>query len=51
MADGDGRALLNLIEQVAAWSVEGCLDRDALATPFDAPGGAIRQSGRLRITT
>ncbi|PIE12863.1 MAG: AAA family ATPase [Rhodobacterales bacterium] len=32
MADGDGRALLNLIEQVAAWKVEGKLDTDALTT-------------------
>ncbi len=32
MADGDGRALLNLIEQVAAWKVEGKLDKAALAT-------------------
>ncbi|WP_281981724.1 replication-associated recombination protein A [Thalassorhabdomicrobium marinisediminis] len=32
MADGDGRAVLNLIEQVAAWKVEGKLDTDALAT-------------------
>ena len=31
MADGDGRALLNLIEQVAAWRVEGKLDSAALA--------------------
>ncbi|WP_170392152.1 replication-associated recombination protein A [Ruegeria arenilitoris] len=31
MADGDGRALLNLIEQVAAWSVDAPLDPDALA--------------------
>jgi len=31
MADGDGRALLNLIEQVAAWTVEGKLDTQALA--------------------
>ncbi len=31
MADGDGRALLNLIEQVAAWKVEGSLSRDQLA--------------------
>ncbi|MCB1405656.1 MAG: replication-associated recombination protein A [Rhodobacteraceae bacterium] len=31
MADGDGRALLNLIEQVMAWAVKGPLDRDALA--------------------
>ena len=31
MADGDGRALLNLIEQVMAWKAPGKLDRDALA--------------------
>jgi putative ATPase len=31
MADGDGRALLNLIEQVAAWKVEGALDGKALS--------------------
>ena len=32
MADGDGRALLNLIEQVAAWKTDGKLNRDALST-------------------
>lgn len=31
MADGDGRALLNLIEQVAAWKVAAPLDQEALA--------------------
>jgi putative ATPase len=31
MADGDGRALLNLIEQVAAWKVETHLTRDQLS--------------------
>ncbi|WP_120504078.1 replication-associated recombination protein A [Sulfitobacter mediterraneus] len=31
MADGDGRALLNLIEQVSAWKVEGKLDPPALS--------------------
>ncbi|WP_373050910.1 replication-associated recombination protein A [Thalassovita aquimarina] len=31
MADGDGRALLNLIEQVAAWKVDGKLTVDALS--------------------
>ncbi|SEQ18498.1 replication-associated recombination protein A [Thalassovita taeanensis] len=31
MADGDGRALLNLIEQVAAWRVEGKLNTEALS--------------------
>ncbi len=31
MADGDGRALLNLIEQVAAWKVDHNLTRDQLS--------------------
>ncbi len=31
MADGDGRALLNLIEQVSAWNVEGKLDVEGLS--------------------
>lgn len=31
MADGDGRALLNLIEQLVAWKVDGKLDKTALA--------------------
>ncbi|SHJ78730.1 putative ATPase [Shimia gijangensis] len=31
MADGDGRALLNLIEQVAAWKVKDKLNTDALS--------------------
>lgn len=31
MADGDGRALLNLIEQVAAWKVDVNLTRDQLS--------------------
>jgi putative ATPase len=31
MADGDGRALLNLIEQVSAWTLKQPLDRAALA--------------------
>lgn len=30
MADGDGRALLNLIEQVIAWKVDGKLDAQVL---------------------
>jgi len=32
MADGDGRALLNLIEQIDGWSVDGPLDRETLST-------------------
>lgn len=31
MADGDGRALLNLIEQVAAWTVSAPVDAESLA--------------------
>jgi putative ATPase len=31
MADGDGRAALNLIEQVMAWRVTGKLDTDQLS--------------------
>ena len=31
MADGDGRAALNLIEQVMAWKVEGKLDTEQLS--------------------
>ncbi len=31
MADGDGRALLNLIEQVSAWKVDGHLTREQLS--------------------
>ena len=47
MADGDGRALLNLVEQVMAWDVEGRLDSDALgqrlmkrAAQYDKSGDA-----------
>lgn len=45
MADGDGRALLNLIEQVMAWKVDKKLNTDALsqrlmrrATKYDKSG-------------
>ncbi|MWD26574.1 AAA family ATPase [Aquicoccus sp. SCR17] len=47
MADGDGRTLLNLIEQVAAWKPEKPLDTDALrkrlmrrAAQYDKSGDA-----------
>ncbi|WP_299627998.1 replication-associated recombination protein A [uncultured Tateyamaria sp.] len=47
MADGDGRALLNLIEQVMAWRVEAPLDQAALsgrlmrrAAQYDKSGDA-----------
>ena len=45
MADGDGRALLNLIEQVAAWKVTGKLDRDALATRLMKRAAKYDKSG------
>ena len=47
MADGDGRALLNLVEQVAAWDVPEKLDQTALgnrlmrrAAQYDKSGDA-----------
>ncbi|MCL3881108.1 replication-associated recombination protein A [Marivita sp. GX14005] len=47
MADGDGRALLNLIEQVMAWKVDGKMDSAALgqrlmkrAAQYDKSGDA-----------
>ena len=45
MADGDGRALLNLIEQVAAWKVEGKLERDALTTRLMKRAAKYDKSG------
>ena len=47
MADGDGRALLNLIEQVAGWKTDGKLNTEALtkrlmrrAAQYDKSGDA-----------
>ncbi|MCF6432892.1 replication-associated recombination protein A [Leisingera sp. MMG026] len=45
MADGDGRALLNLIEQVAAWTVEAPLGREALATRLMRRAAKFDKSG------
>ncbi|QPZ89924.1 replication-associated recombination protein A [Thioclava electrotropha] len=45
MADGDGRALLNLIEQVAAWKVTGTLDTDALSTRLMRRAAKYDKSG------
>lgn len=45
MADGDGRALLNLIEQIAAWKVEGPLDPDALSTRLMRRAAKYDKSG------
>ena len=45
MADGDGRALLNLIEQIAAWKVKGKLDTDALSTRLMKRAARYDKSG------
>lgn len=45
MADGDGRALLNLIEQVAAWAVDPPLDLDALSTRLMRRAAKYDKSG------
>ena len=45
MADGDGRAVLNLIEQVAAWKVDKPLDRDQLATRLMRRAAKYDKSG------
>ncbi|WIV51108.1 replication-associated recombination protein A [Marivivens sp. LCG002] len=45
MADGDGRALLNLIEQVAAWKIDGKLGTDALTTRLMKRAAKYDKSG------
>ncbi|WP_375174784.1 replication-associated recombination protein A [Pseudooceanicola sp.] len=45
MADGDGRALLNLVEQVAAWKVSAPLDRDALSARLMRRAAKYDKSG------
>ncbi|WP_191286610.1 replication-associated recombination protein A [Aliiroseovarius zhejiangensis] len=45
MADGDGRALLNLIEQVFAWKIEGKLDVDGLSTRLMKRAAIYDKSG------
>jgi putative ATPase len=45
MADGDGRALLNLVEQVAAWKTERLLDRAALAARLYRRAAQYDKSG------
>ena len=45
MADGDGRALLNLIEQVAAWKATGHLDPAALASRLQRRAAQYDKSG------
>ncbi|WP_338549050.1 replication-associated recombination protein A [Roseovarius phycicola] len=45
MADGDGRALLNLIEQIAAWNVDGKLDTEALSARLMKRAAKYDKSG------
>jgi putative ATPase len=45
MADGDGRALLNLVEQIAAWPDRAPLDRAALGTRLQRRAGQYDKSG------
>lgn len=45
MADGDGRALLNLIEQVAAWKADKPLSRDQLAARLMRRAAKYDKSG------
>ncbi len=45
MADGDGRALLNLIEQVMAWKGDKKLDVDALSTRLMRRAAQYDKSG------
>ncbi|MEM6310566.1 MAG: replication-associated recombination protein A [Pseudomonadota bacterium] len=45
MADGDGRALLNLVEQVASWDVGEPLDTDALTTRLMRRASKYDKSG------
>ncbi|MEC7792269.1 MAG: replication-associated recombination protein A [Pseudomonadota bacterium] len=45
MADGDGRALLNLVEQVAAWTVKAPLDPEALSTRLMGRAAKYDKSG------
>jgi putative ATPase len=45
MADGDGRALLNLIEQVAAWKLDTPLNPEALGTRLMRRAAQYDKSG------
>ena len=45
MSDGDGRALLNLIEQVTAWRLDKPLGRDQLATRLMRRAAKYDKSG------
>ncbi|MEO1423520.1 MAG: replication-associated recombination protein A [Pseudomonadota bacterium] len=45
MADGDGRALLNMVEQVIGWGVAEPLDRDALVQRLNRRAAQYDKSG------
>jgi putative ATPase len=45
MADGDGRALLNLIEQIAAWKLDKPMGRDALSSRLMRRASKYDKSG------
>ncbi len=45
MADGDGRALLNLVEQIMAWKTDKPLDRDQLSTRLMRRASKYDKSG------
>ncbi|QMU56847.1 MAG: AAA family ATPase [Boseongicola sp.] len=45
MSDGDGRALLNLIEQLAAWKLDKPLDRDGLTKRLTRRAAKFDKSG------
>ncbi|WP_209426352.1 replication-associated recombination protein A [Pararhodobacter sp. SW119] len=45
MADGDGRALLNLVEQVMAWKLDGPLDRATLSARLMRRAAQYDKSG------
>ncbi|MDU8912220.1 replication-associated recombination protein A [Aestuariicoccus sp. MJ-SS9] len=45
MADGDGRALLNLVEQVMAWKTDAKLDTEALSTRLMRRAAQYDKSG------
>ncbi|SDZ53042.1 putative ATPase [Jannaschia faecimaris] len=45
MADGDGRALLNLTEQVAAWGATDTIDRDTLSKRLQRRAAQYDKSG------
>lgn len=45
MADGDGRALLNLVEQIVSWDVSDSLDTGALSTRLARRAAQYDKSG------